>query len=168
VATSPLVVVSLVRSSSSSSPSRSYVVSSPGLDLCVDLSSYTLPRQSSPIQTPAPLAQRQHPMVLRPRHNRTINITPVAASSSQPPASLVMSPSTLKPLTFKKANHFMCWHTTMKSKITALHTNGTWSLVPFDPSMNVVGGQWVYKIKCRVDGVIDHYKTRLVARGFIQ
>jgi len=34
--------------------------------------------------------------------------------------------------------------------------------------MNVVGCQWVYKIKCRVDGVIDHYKARLVARGFTQ
>jgi len=129
VSTSPPVIVSPTQSSSSSSPSRSSVVSSPGLDLFVDLSSYTLSRQLSPIQTPAPLAQRQHPMVLRLRYNRTANITSVAASSSQPPASWVMSPSTLEPLTFKEANHFMCWHTAMKSEIAALHTNGTWYLL---------------------------------------
>ena len=99
---SPPANVSLAWSSSTSSPSTSSTVSSPGLDLCVDLSSYTLPQQPSPVQTPAPPAQRQHPMVLRPRHNRTVNITSVATSSSQPPASWVMSPSTLEPLTFKK------------------------------------------------------------------
>jgi hypothetical protein len=56
----------------------------------------------------------------------------------------------------------------MKSEIAALHANGTWSLVPFDPSMNVVGCRWVYKIKRRADGVIDRYKAPLVARGFTQ
>jgi histone deacetylase 1/2 len=56
----------------------------------------------------------------------------------------------------------------MKSEIAALHTNGTWSLVPFDPSMKVVGCRWVFKIKHRADGAINHYKARLVARGFTQ
>ena len=165
---SPPAVVSPAWSSSTFSPSKSSTMSSPGLDLCVDLSSYTLPQQPSPVQTPAPPAQRQHHMVLRPRHNRTANITSVAAFSSQPPASRVMSPSTPEPLTFKEVDQFMCWHTAMKSEIAALHANGTWSLVPFDPSMNVVGCRWVYKIKRRADGAIDRYKARLVARGFTQ
>jgi len=34
--------------------------------------------------------------------------------------------------------------------------------------MNVVGSRWVYKIKHRVDGSIERYKERLVARGFTQ
>jgi hypothetical protein len=62
----------------------------------------------------------------------------------------------------------MCWRITMKSEIATLHANGTWSLVPFDLSMNVVGCRWVYKIKRRADGVIDCYKAHLVARGFTQ
>jgi len=57
------------------------------------------------------------------------NITSIAASSSQPLALWVMSPSTLEPLTFKKAECFMCWHTAMKSEIAALHANGTWYLL---------------------------------------
>jgi hypothetical protein len=34
--------------------------------------------------------------------------------------------------------------------------------------MNVVGSQWVYKIKRRSDGSIERYKACLVARGFTQ
>jgi histone deacetylase 1/2 len=56
----------------------------------------------------------------------------------------------------------------MKDEIAALHANATWSLVPFDPSMNIVGCRWVYKIKRRADGAINRYKARLVARGFTQ
>jgi histone deacetylase 1/2 len=34
--------------------------------------------------------------------------------------------------------------------------------------MNVVDSRWVYRIKHRVDGSIERYKVRLVARGFSQ
>jgi hypothetical protein len=34
--------------------------------------------------------------------------------------------------------------------------------------MNIVGSRWVYRIKCRVNGSIERYKARLVARGFTQ
>ncbi|KAH8484114.1 hypothetical protein H0E87_028517, partial [Populus deltoides] len=54
---SPPAAVSSVQSSNSFSRPRSSVVSSLGLDLCVDLSNYIAPRQSSFVQTFAPLAQ---------------------------------------------------------------------------------------------------------------
>ena len=54
----------------------------------------------------------------------------------------------------------------MCDEIAALRENRTWSLVSFHPSMNVVGSRWVYRIKRRVDGSIERYKARLVARGF--
>jgi len=65
-------------------------------------------------------------------------------------------------------NRFLCWHSAMESEIITLHANDTWSLVPHDPSINVVGSRWVYKIKSRVDGTVERYKARLVARGFSQ
>jgi len=56
----------------------------------------------------------------------------------------------------------------MCDEIAALRSNRTWSLVPFYPSMNIVGSRWVYRIKRCVDGSIERYKLRLVARGFTQ
>jgi hypothetical protein len=56
----------------------------------------------------------------------------------------------------------------MRKEIQALCANRTWTLMPFHPSMNVVGSRWVYKFKRRSDGSIEWYKARLVARGFTQ
>ena len=74
-----------------------------------------------------------------------------------------MTPSTLEPLSFKEVDQYLCWHTAMKDEIATLHANATRSLVSFDPSINIVGCRWVYKIKRRANGVIDRYKDHLVA-----
>jgi len=34
--------------------------------------------------------------------------------------------------------------------------------------MNFVGYEWVYRVKCKVDGSLERYKSRLVAKGFHQ
>ncbi|XP_026397143.1 uncharacterized protein LOC113291874 [Papaver somniferum] len=41
--------------------------------------------------------------------------------------------------------------------------NGTWILVPNDPSYNVLGNKWFYKIKLRADGTVERFTkgTRL-------
>jgi hypothetical protein len=54
----------------------------------------------------------------------------------------------------------------MCDEIKVLRSNHTWSLVPFHLSMNVVGSRWMYRIKRHVDGSIERYKARLIARGF--
>jgi hypothetical protein len=69
---------------------------------------------------------------------------------------------------FSDADRYAVWHNAMCDEIAALRTNRTWSLVPFHPSMNIVGSRWVYRIKRRVDGSIERYKARLIARGFTQ
>lgn len=56
----------------------------------------------------------------------------------------------------------------MQSEINALHTNRAWTLVPPLLNMNLVASKWVFKIKTRADGSIEHYKAHLVARGFTQ
>jgi hypothetical protein len=60
------------------------------------------------------------------------------------------------------------WRHAMNAEFDALLKNGTWSLVPFSPSMNVVGSKWVFRIKRKADGSIERYKARLVAKGFHQ
>ena len=52
--------------------------------------------------------------------------------------------------------------------LAALHANHTWSLVPHQPNMNVIGCKWVYKAKLKPDGSLDRLKARLVAKGFSQ
>ena len=82
--------------------------------------------------------------------------------------SRVVSPPSHEPLVFNDANRYEAWHSAMREEIQALRANRTWTLVPFHPSMNVVGTRWVYKIKCKSDGSIERYKVCLAARGFTQ
>ena len=80
----------------------------------------------------------------------------------------VVSPPTQEPISFTDANRYEVWHNTMREEIQTLRANKTWTLVPFHPSINVVGSLWVYKIKFQVDGNIERYKARLVTKGFTQ
>jgi hypothetical protein len=56
----------------------------------------------------------------------------------------------------------------MCSEFDALQRNGTWSLVPLTPNLNVLSNKWVYKIKHRSDDSIELFKACLVANGFHQ
>ena len=56
----------------------------------------------------------------------------------------------------------------MQEEFNALHCICTWSLVPPAPNQNVVGCNWVFRVKTHPDGIIDRYKARLVAKGFHQ
>lgn len=56
----------------------------------------------------------------------------------------------------------------MKEEFNALLNNGTWSLVPYISSQNLVGCKWVFRIKRKPNGSIDRYKAQLVAKGFDQ
>lgn len=60
------------------------------------------------------------------------------------------------------------WRLAMASEFNALQHCGTWSLVSYDLSMNILPNKWVFKIKRRSDGSIERYKARLVANGFHQ
>ena len=103
-------------------------------------------------------------MTLRPRKPKTANlVSSITATSTS--TRVLYSPSS-EPFAFSDADRYTVWHNVMCDEIVALRENRTWSLVPFYPSMNVIGSRWVYRIKRRVDGSIERYKARLVARGF--
>ena len=56
----------------------------------------------------------------------------------------------------------------MKEQLDVLQKTGTWDLVYLPSGKYAIDCKWVYKIKTRSDGAVDHYKARLVARGFSQ
>ncbi|KAM1613779.1 hypothetical protein ACFX1Z_002266 [Malus domestica] len=74
----------------------------------------------------------------------------------------------VEPSTYKSALSSSVWCAAMTEELSALHSQGTWSLVPLPPNKNLVGCKWVFKIKRDADGNISRYKARLVAKGFNQ
>jgi hypothetical protein len=73
-----------------------------------------------------------------------------------------------QPTSFTSAVKDAVWRQAMSEEFNALLHNGTWSLVPYHPSMNVVGSKWIFRIKRKADGSVERYKARLVAKGFHQ
>lgn len=46
--------------------------------------------------------------------------------------------------------------------------NGVWELIPRSSDKSVVTSKWIYKIKHVVNGSMEKYKARFIARGFSQ
>ena len=60
------------------------------------------------------------------------------------------------------------WQAAMKTEYDALLTNSTWTLVPKPVNKRITSCKWIYKLKLKVDGLVDHFKAHLVAKGFNQ
>ena len=56
----------------------------------------------------------------------------------------------------------------MVEEMTALHSTGTWDLVPLPAGKSPIGCRWVYIVKIGLDGCVDCLKARLVAKGYTQ
>lgn len=79
--------------------------------------------------------------------------------------SLDFSSPTVEPSNFSEAIKFPAWQQAMAEEFSALVTQGTWTLVPPPSHANIIGCQWIFKIKRNSDGSIARYKARLVANG---
>eukprot|EP00253_Pinus_taeda_P014487 PITA_14487 len=71
-------------------------------------------------------------------------------------------------MTFKEAEHEEVWKKAMQEEYQSIMKNGVWEIVPKPSDKLIVTSKWIYKIKHAVDGSIDKYKARFVARGFSQ
>lgn len=76
--------------------------------------------------------------------------------------------SLIEPATYKTTMRSTVWMNAIKDEIEALHSQGTWYLVPLLSQKNLVGCKWVFKIKKNVDGSVARHNARLVAKGFSQ
>jgi hypothetical protein len=48
-----------------------------------------------------------------------------------------------------------CWKVAMNDNYTSLMHNKTWHLVPPQAGRNVIDCKWVFKVKHKVDGLVD-------------
>lgn len=56
----------------------------------------------------------------------------------------------------------------MQDEISILEANKTWELVDLSPNKQPIRSKWIYKIKCKADGSLEHYKALLIAKGYTQ
>lgn len=66
----------------------------------------------------------------------------------------------------QEAMNHVHWKKAMDEEFEALINNKTLHLVSPRADINVVDCKWVYKLKKKADGTIEHYKACLVAKGF--
>jgi hypothetical protein len=60
------------------------------------------------------------------------------------------------------------WQDAMTKEYQSILKNDVWDVVPRPEEKYVVTSKWIYKIKHVVNGSIEKYKVRFVARGFSQ
>ena len=75
---------------------------------------------------------------------------------------------TTEPRDFEEALRTPHWRDAMETEFSALQNNGTWTLVPPVPGVNLIDSRWIFKVKLHADGSIERYKARLVAKGLKQ
>jgi hypothetical protein len=60
------------------------------------------------------------------------------------------------------------WKDTMTEEYKSILKNDVWDVILRPEGKSLVTSKWIYKIKHAVDGSIEKYKARFVARGFSQ
>ena len=64
--------------------------------------------------------------------------------------------------------HGKRWLEATRAEVKTLREKGTWRIVKRPYDVNIVSSKWVFAIKTDVQGKIDRFKARIVARGFSQ
>ena len=73
-----------------------------------------------------------------------------------------------EPTTVSEALQHPKWKEAMEAEYSTLVNNKTWSLVPREENLNIVGNKWVFKEKYNADGSLKRFKARLVEKDFHQ
>ena len=58
------------------------------------------------------------------------------------------------------------WKMEMKEQMDSLEKKKTWELVELPKDRKTVGCKWVFKLKKGIDGKVERYKSRLVAKWY--
>ena len=73
-----------------------------------------------------------------------------------------------EPSSYKEAASQQVWVDAMIEEYSSIMKNDVWEVVLRPTGKSVVTSRWLYEIKHVVDGSVEKYKARFVARGFTQ
>jgi hypothetical protein len=73
-----------------------------------------------------------------------------------------------EPSSFQEATDQQVWRDAMVEEYTSIMKNDVWDIVPRPKGKSIESSKWLYKIKHVVEGSIEKFKSRFVARGFSQ
>jgi len=71
-----------------------------------------------------------------------------------------------EPLTFEEALSDKNWRKAMVDEINAMEKNDTWELTNLPTNKRPIGVKWMYKAKYNPSGEINHFKARLIKKGY--
>jgi hypothetical protein len=60
------------------------------------------------------------------------------------------------------------WQKVVQDELASLTKNNMWKLTTPPTNRHAVSSKWVFKIKTKANGSIDHYKACSMSRGFTQ
>ena len=101
-----------------------------------------------------------HPKITRSKNNTS---KPVQRFSF--PAT-AFAHSEIEPATQALRNKL--WRAPMSEDFDSQVRHHTWDLVPPNPSYNLIGNRWIYRIKRDPQGNVKQRKSRLVGKGYHQ
>ena len=73
-----------------------------------------------------------------------------------------------KPSSYEEAANQQVWQDSMVEEHNSIMRNDVWEIVSRLEGKSVLTSRWLYKVKHAVDGNVEKYKARFVARGFSQ
>lgn len=73
-----------------------------------------------------------------------------------------------EPRSYYEASTNPLWNQAMIEELQALEKTHTCDLVNLPPNKSPIGCKWIYKIKTRSDGSVEHYKCCSVAKGYTE
>jgi hypothetical protein len=74
----------------------------------------------------------------------------------------------IDPSCYGEAAGQQVWKDAMTEEYQSIMKNVVWDIVLIPKGKSVVTSKWIYKIKHAVDGRVEKYKARFMARGFSQ
>ena len=132
----------------------------PHASLSNSLASSLIPDSQSPVHT-EPISHRTHSMTTRSMNN-------IFKPKQLHTVSKHYLPLPLEQTCVTQTVFHPEWREAMSSELTALIRHGTWDLIPPPINCHPVGCKWVFRVKRKVDGSVDKFKVRLVAKGYNQ